>query len=160
MTRADHISVFRGAAGSAPFESDELVLLEWSEADWSRLFDHTRSRPYRASEVVIQRSAADRTLYLVAAGSLEVGITQVDGVSISPLARIHAGSVVGEQSFFDGQPRSANVWGVSDGELLRLDLEDFRRFGNAQPGLARDLLFALARVLSSRLRNTTMRVRR
>ena len=97
MTRADHISVFRGAAGSAPFESDELVLLEWSEADWSRLFDHTRARPYRASEVVIQRSAADRTLYLVAAGSLEVGITQVDGVSIAPLARIHAGSVVGEQ---------------------------------------------------------------
>ena len=160
MTRADHITVFRGAAGSAPFASDDLVLREWREADWNRLFDHTQIRCYRASEVIIQRSAADRALYLVAAGSLEVGISQVDGVSISPLARIHAGSVVGEQSFFDGLPRSANVWGVSDGELLRLDLEDFQRFGTAEPGLARDLLFALARVLSSRLRNTTARVRR
>jgi len=71
-----------------------------------------------------------------------------------------AGSVVGEQSFFDGQPRSANVWGVSDGELLQLELEDFRRFGYEEPELTRDLLFALARVLSARLRNTTMRVRR
>jgi CRP-like cAMP-binding protein len=160
MTRTDHISVFKGAAGSEPFASDELVLQAWSEADWNRLFDHTQPRPYRASEVIIQRSAVDRALYLVVAGALEVGINQVDGVSMSTLAQIHAGSVVGEQSFFDGLPRSANVWGVSDGELLRLDLEDFRRFGTAEPGLARDLLFALARVLSARLRNTTMRVRR
>jgi CRP-like cAMP-binding protein len=110
--------------------------------------------------MIIQRSATDRALYFVVAGSLEVGITQVDGISISPLARINAGSVVGEQSFFDGQPRSANVWGVSDGELLQLGLEDFRHFGLEEPELARDLLFALARVLSARLRNTTMRIRR
>jgi CRP-like cAMP-binding protein len=160
MNRSDHITLFRGAADGVPAASDELILREWSDADWNRLLNHTHPRPYRASEVVIQRSAVDRALYLVAAGSLEVGISHVDGVSISPLARIHAGSVVGEQSFFDGQPRSANVWGVSDGELLRLDLEDFRRFGNEDPALARDLLFALARVLSSRLRNTTVRVRR
>jgi SulP family sulfate permease len=160
MTRTDHVSVFKSAAGGAALAANELVLLDWGEADWNRLLDHTQPRPYRASEVVIQRSTADRALYLVAAGSLEVGINQVDGVSMSTLAQIHAGSVVGEQSFFDGLPRSANVWGVSDGELLRLDLEDFRRFGTAEPGLARDLLFALGRVLSSRLRNTTMRVRR
>jgi len=55
MTRTDYITVFRGAAGSEPFASDELVLQAWSEADWSRLFDHTQTRPYRASEVVIQR---------------------------------------------------------------------------------------------------------
>jgi len=53
--------------------------------------------------VVIQRGAADRTLYLVAAGMLEVGVTQVDGVSMTSLARITTGSILGEQSFFDGQ---------------------------------------------------------
>jgi CRP-like cAMP-binding protein len=52
------------------------------------------------------------------------------------------------------------VWAVSDGELLRLEYEDFSRFGQEEPALARDLLFALARVLSSRLRTTTFRVRR
>jgi CRP-like cAMP-binding protein len=76
------------------------------------------------------------------------------------LARIAAGSVVGEQSFFDSQPRSANVWATSDGELLRLDFAEFENFSRAEPALTRDLLFALGRVLSSRLRNTSFRVRR
>ena len=160
MNRADHVALLKGVSSVAPPVTDQLLLPEWSDADWNKLLDRTCPRPYRASEVVIQRDATDRTISFVASGFFEVGITQVDGVSISTLARIHAGSVVGEQSFFDGQPRSANVWGVSDGELLQLELEDFRRFGREQPGLERDLLFALARVLSARLRNTTVRIRR
>ena len=159
MNHADHIAVFRGAQ-SAPAAGDWLLLPEWSDADWNKLFCCTRPQPFRAGEMLIQRGATDRVLYFVVAGSLDVGITQVDGVSILPLAKIGAGSVVGEQSFFDGQPRSANVWAVSDGQLLRLDFEDFNRFGRDEPALARDLLFALARVLSARLRNTTYRVRR
>lgn len=159
MNRAEHIAALRAAIG-APAGPDRLQLADWTDASWCKLLDHTRPRPFRASEVVIQRDATDRVLHFVVAGSLEVGITQVDGVSISPLAKIATGSVIGEQSFFDGQPRSANVWGVSDGETLQLEFGDFARFSQAEPALARDLLFALGRILSSRLRNTTFRVRR
>jgi len=157
--RDDHIAALR-AASDALAGGDRLLLAEWSDADWHKLLDRTRPRPYRESEFVIQRGASDRALYFVTAGSLEVGVTHVDGVSIAPLARITRGSVVGEQSFFDGQPRSTNVWGVTNGELLRLEYDEFVRFSHEEVGLARDLLFALARVLSSRLRNTTARVRR
>jgi CRP/FNR family cyclic AMP-dependent transcriptional regulator len=156
MNRAEHIAALRAAGGAA----DRLQLAEWTDACWNKLLDHARARPFRASEFVIQRAAADRALHIVVAGSLEVGITQVDGISIYPLAKVGTGSVVGEQSFFDGQPRSANVWGVADGETLQLEYAEFARFGQAEPALARDLLFALARILSYRLRNTTFRVRR
>jgi len=159
MNRTEHIAALRAVSG-APAGSDFLLLAKWSDADWSKLLDRTRPRLFRASEFVIKRGATDRALHFVVAGSLEVGITQVDGVSISPLARIIPGSVVGEQSFFDGQPRSTNVWAVTDGELLRLEYDEFMQFSEAEVALARDLLFALARVLSSRLRNTTFRVRR
>ena len=159
MDRAGHIEVFR--RGSTRATADDILLLPaWGDADWNKLLNRTRPSPVRASEVVIQRDATDRTLCFVAAGLFDVGITQVDGVSISPLAQIGAGSVIGEQSFFDGYPRSANVWAVSDGELLTLDFGDFNRFSREEPALARDLIFALARVLSVRLRNTTFRVRR
>jgi len=160
MDRSDHIAVFRSAASGVLPASDRLLLPEWSDADWNKLLGHTRPRPFRASEVVIQRGAADRNLFFVVAGTLEVGVTHVDGVSISPLAKINAGSVVGEQSFFDGQVRSVNVWGVTDGELLPIEFDEFSRFGREEPALARDILLALARVLSARLRNTTFRVRR
>ena len=159
MHRSEHIATLRAASGALA-GGDRLMLAEWSDADWSKLLDRTQSRPFRTSEVVIHRGATDRALHFVAAGVLEVGITQVDGVSIAPLAKIGPGSVVGEQSFFDGQPRSTNVWAESDGELLRLEYDEFVRFSEEEVRLARDLLFALARVLSSRLRNTTFRVRR
>ena len=160
MDRAGYIEVFRRGGTEPPPAGDVILLPGWSESDWVKFLNCTRPYPVRASEVVIQRGASDRNLCFVAAGLFDVGITQVDGVSISPLAQIGPGSVIGEQSFFDGQPRSANVWAVSDGELLALDFGDFNRFAREEPALARDLVFALARVLSVRLRNTTFRVRR
>jgi CRP/FNR family cyclic AMP-dependent transcriptional regulator len=159
MNRAEHIAALRAASGVLA-GGDRLMLAEWSDADWNKLLDRTHPRPFRTSEVVIQRGATDRALHFVVAGILEVGVTQVDGISIAPLAKITAGSVVGEQSFFDGQPRSTNVYAISDGELLRLEYDDFLRFSREEPALTRDLLFAMGRVLSSRLRNTTFRVRR
>ena len=159
MTEADWVGVF---ARKEPehHASDVLVLPHWGEHEWRKLLARTTPRPFRASEVVIQRGAADRTLYLVAAGLLEVGVTQVDGVSMTSLARISSGSILGEQSFFDGQPRSANVWAVADGTLLLLPHDRFTAFGDVEPALARDFLFAMARVLSVRLRNTSFRLRR
>ena len=103
-----------------------------------------------------QRGAPDRALYFVAAGSLEVG-AYPGGEAAAPVARFGTGSVIGEQSFFDGQPRSMNVWAVGDGELLRLTPEAFEAFAIEEPALARDLLMALGRVLSVRLRQTTSR---
>lgn len=159
MSGAEWASVFRRTEPDRA-SPDVLALPHWEDAHWGTLLQFTAPRPFRASEVVIQRAAADRTLYLVAAGSLEVGVTHVDGVSMTSLARISAGSILGEQSFFDGQPRSANVWAVTDGTLLLLPFEEFSRFGDAEPALARDFLFAMARVLSIRLRNTSFRLRR
>jgi CRP/FNR family cyclic AMP-dependent transcriptional regulator len=155
-----YVEVFRRSAGDKSNTGDHLLLTEWSEVEWRKLLTATTARPYKASEVVIQRGVTDRALYFVAAGALEVGVTYVDGVSISPLAKISAGSVIGEQSFFDSEPRSANVWAVTDGELLCLTQERFRHLAQTEPGLTRDLLFALGRILSLRLRNTSMRVRR
>jgi CRP/FNR family transcriptional regulator, cyclic AMP receptor protein len=155
-----YINVFRSRSADSGNSGDNLLLPNWGVADWRKLLAATTPRQMKASEVVIQRGVEDSALYFVAAGSLEVGITYVDGVSISPLAKIGTGSVIGEQSFFDGQPRSANVWAVSDGELLCLTRESFDRLAKDDPVLARDFLFALGRILSLRLRNTTMRVRR
>lgn len=159
MNGADYVDVFvrESAAMGAP---DRLLLPSWSARDWRKLLAHTTVQPCRESDIVIQRGADDRALYLVAEGTLEVGVTSFDGLSVSSLARIGAGSVIGEQSFFDAQPRSANVWAVTEGVLLRWELERFQNFGTEESALAQDFLFAVGRVLSTRLRLTTIRVRR
>jgi len=159
MRAADYVDVFmrESARMGAP---DRLFLPDWSAGDWGKLLATTTVTPFRTSDVAIQRGAEDRALYLVADGVLEVGVTTFDGLSVSSLARIGTGSVIGEQSFFDGQMRSANVWAVTEGTLLRWEFERYVRFGQEEPELARDFLFAAARILSTRLRLTTIRVRR
>ncbi|MBI3067685.1 MAG: cyclic nucleotide-binding domain-containing protein [Betaproteobacteria bacterium] len=157
----DYVSIFKHGKDDKVRETDDVLLLpEWGESEWRKLLDRTTPQKFRTGEVAIHRGAVDRSLLFVAAGILEVGVLYVDGLSMSPLARITAGTVIGEQSFFDCQPRSANVWAVTDGELLRLAFEEFQKFSREEPALVRDFLFALGRVLSLRLRNTTMRVRR
>ena len=155
-----YIAIFRRSAGDSGNTGDHLLLERWAEPEWRKVLSATTPRPLKASEVIIQRGVVDRSLYFVAAGSLEVGVTYIDGVSINPLAKIGAGSVIGEQSFFDGEPRSANVWAVTDGELLCLTHQRFYEFAAAEPAMTAELLFALGRILSLRLRNTSLRVRR
>ena len=159
MNGVDYAEAFAQASSTAT-QTDRLVLPGWRLPDWRKLLSATTPRQFRTSEVVIQREAADRALYFVAAGNLEVGVTMIDGLSVASLARIGPHSVIGEQSFFDGAPRSANVWGISDGVLLRWEMEAFRRFGEDEPSLARDVLFAVGGVLSARLRMTSLRIRR
>jgi len=159
MSGIDHVAVFKRERPAAGSSDNDALRLAWDEEAWKKLLVRTEPQRFRAGDIVIQRGAMDRTLYFVAAGSLEVGVYRVGKEGAAPIARISAGSVIGEQSFFDDQPRSTNVWAVSDGELLRFTPEAFDEFGRADPALARDLLFALGRVLSARLRNTTFRSR-
>lgn len=157
MTGADYIAVFNQGANAG---EDCLQLPAWGECEWRALLSATVSRPFKKNEMVIQSGAADRTLSFVVAGQLEVGINYAAGISVGSIAHIPTGSVVGEQSFFDAQARSANVWAIRDGELLCLPLEKFEQFAKQQPALACDLLFALGRILSLRLRSTMQRMRR
>ena len=145
----DYVAVFNRGRGEEGGLGDDLQLRHWSEGQWQTLFAATTPRAFRASEVIIQRGVADRALYFVAAGSLEVGVTYVDGVSISPIAKIGAGSVIGEQSFFDAQPRSANVWAVTDGQLLCLTNDQFKNLSDRKSTRLNSSHIPLSRMPSS-----------
>ena len=151
------IASFRAGVASASGEG--LTPRGWSAEDWRDLFRFTDLRRIGAAEALIRRGDPDCTLYFVLDGTLEVVIHSGDGVSMGPLTRVGAGSVLGEQSFFDGDPRSASVWAVSrlrgGGDDARSSTRPSRR---RRPELARELLFALGRILAIRLRRTTAKV--
>lgn len=158
MTSEAYAEFFmRHSARGDEASTDGLFLPNWRHEDWCKLIVLMRPRTVRAGEFVVNRNAVDRSLYFVLSGEYEVGITQMAGLATRSIATIGAGSVIGDQSFFDGLPRSANVWAASAGELLELKFRDYQQFAHAEATLAVDLLFALGRVLSRRLRSTTLR---
>jgi CRP/FNR family transcriptional regulator, cyclic AMP receptor protein len=137
-------------AGTA---AEEVVLLpQWSDTEWSRLLPYTTTRRFRAGENVMRSGDVDRSLYFVTAGDVEVLLESPRGRRTRRIALVGAGSVIGEQAFVDGQPRSATVRAISDSELLRLSEDAFESFAARDPALAMDLIFDIARILSLRLR--------
>ncbi len=152
------IASFRAGVSSAP-SGDGFLPRRWRDDDWKLLFRFTSTRKVTAGDALIRRGEPDRALYFVVRGNLEVVVHSGDGLSMGPLTRIGAGSVLGDQSFFDGAPRSASVWAVNDCEVAAMTPEQYRAFEESNPNLAREFLFALGRILAIRLRRTTAKVR-
>ena len=130
------------------------LLRSASDEQWQRLLAHTTLRRFAAGEWLIREGETDDALYFLGTGVLEVLMPR-GRAAPRRLALIQAGSVVGEQSFLDHQPRSTSIRALADGEVFRFSREKFLVFSAREPALARDLLLDLGRIVSLRLRETT-----
>jgi CRP/FNR family transcriptional regulator, cyclic AMP receptor protein len=146
------------AAGSLAPPGEALFLPGWHDEDWKRLFRFTSTRRVRAGDALIRGGEPDRTLYFVLHGELEVIAHSGDGLTMGRVALVGAGSLLGELAFFDGGPRSAGAWAVDDCEVAAMTPDQYTAFEQSNPALARELLFALGRILAIRLRRTTTKV--
>jgi CRP-like cAMP-binding protein len=156
----DFTSLFDYSGTARAPQAEELVFLAHATPeDWAKLIDHTEARRFGAGDIVVREGSSAQELYIVTRGNLEVLVDGDKAGELRKIAAIEPGSVFGEQSFFDGKPRSANVRAVSDGEIRRFTLAQFEVLAAREPALARMVLFDLARILSLRLRQTTGRVR-
>jgi CRP-like cAMP-binding protein len=130
--------------------SSELALLAGRpRSDWAKVLAHTETRRFSRDETIIAAGETDRALYLLTEGTLGVRL-QAD--TEKTFKAIDAPSVVGEVAFLDGGPRSATLFAISDGELLRLRMESFETLSAREPELGRAILFDLARIVTQRLR--------
>lgn len=138
-----------GGAGRSA--EDELVFLGGlSPAEWERLVAVMERRRFSTGDVVMARGEVDRSLYLVASGSVEVFVA--DGRDERSVRIQGPGTILGEVAFFDGRPRSATVRAVTDAEVLRLGTEAFDVLAGRHPDLARRVVLDLGRILALRLR--------
>ena len=146
-------------AGVSFATSGEVLLLpNWRDEDWKQLFRFTGIRSVTAGEALIRHGEPDRTLYFLLDGQLEVIMHSANGLSMGRVALVGAGSVLGELAFFDGGPRSAGAWAVGDCEVAAMTPDQYIAFEQSSPALARELLFALGRILAIRLRRTNEKV--
>jgi CRP-like cAMP-binding protein len=128
-----------------------LIVARWQPDDWVKLFRCAEELSIAAGRVLIQKNAAERSLFFVASGLLEV-TSILGGQTMATIAKIKPGSVVGELAFLDGKPRSAKVWAVADSTLYRLEYDVYVKFADEHPALACELVFGIGRLVAMRLR--------
>jgi CRP-like cAMP-binding protein len=136
-------------------DSELVFLPELSPAEWDRLIEVMERRRFAAGAVVVARGEADRSLYLVASGSVEVLVPH--GRRERPVRVQGPGTVLGEVAFLDGKPRSATVRAIAGCEVLRLSIEAFEVLAGRHPDLGRKLLFDVGRIVALRLRQAEAR---
>ncbi len=138
--------------------ADALYLPRWTAQDWSALLAHARVVALAPHEVLIKRGQAERSLFLVASGALEVSSGGAGGM-LGSLFREGPGAVIGEIAFFDEGKRSATVWAIQPTQLLALERRDIEAFAAQHPARGIELLLALGRVLAFRVRRSEDRRR-
>jgi CRP/FNR family transcriptional regulator, cyclic AMP receptor protein len=151
------IANFRAGAAAAG-RDNALWLPDWRDEDWNVLFGFMSLREILSGDALIRRGEPDRTLYFVVRGELEVILQSSDGLTMGRVARAEAGAVLGELAFFDDGPRSATAWAVTRCVVGAMSPDQYAAFELASPGLAHTLLFALGRILATRLRRTNARL--
>ena len=110
-------------------------------------------RSFAAGQKVFARGDAGNELYIIRKGSIRI-LMPLDGKSFHHLATFGRGDVVGELSFIDRSPRSADAVAYTDTELFVLTRRRFDELSFEHHMLAMDLLEWIATVMSSRLRRT------
>lgn len=140
-----------GDEALAPNAHSTEFLPDLDDDGWDRLFGVTTLTGYATGDAIMTEGDTDRRLCLLLNGRAEVAAERPDG-SRQQIAVIEEGTVIGEQSFLDGLPRSAHVIALSPCSVRTLDPAEFEKLKHTDPQLALALISDIGRVLSLRSR--------
>lgn len=144
-----HDRAGHGESGSLLLDADELATLS---VDERTAVEAAVSRiRVRAGETVFRRGEPGDALYVVARGRFRVTGATPSGAEVA-LGEIGARDWVGELAVVTGQPRTATLTALEDGELVRLPREDFDALALRCPRVAA----RLTAQIGPRLRRTQL----
>jgi CRP/FNR family transcriptional regulator, cyclic AMP receptor protein len=131
-------------------DATDALQCKLSHDEWKQLAPYLGVRFLRDGDPLMREGDADRELFILAEGELQVA-TQGHVI-----ATLQPGTVVGEGTFFSGMPRSATVVPSGPGVAWGLHWDRFELMAQKHPRLACDLMKGLAAVLAIRMREAVL----
>ena len=112
---------------------------------------------YTTGAIILAEGAAGGRLQIIQEGQVRISKV-VPGVGEEALAILRPGDFFGEMEFLDGAPASAQAIAHSDCEIFSVPHDEVEHLMVSRPELSAKLLWALARTLSTRLRETNQKL--
>ena len=124
-----------------------------------RLMEICEWKSFTKANTLFREGEPSNQLYVVVEGLLGVRKHIIDQKEdrlplLPVIAELGTGEIVGEFSFFDGTPRSAEVFAIADTWTLVLTPEAFQQFSNRFPQIAQKITVNLVKILISRIRKS------
>ena len=118
---------------------------------WRLIAPFLTRHEIRAGDLLIKQGDADRTMYFLEQGSLQIFVTGGPPGS-NRIAILRAGSVVGEPGLFGDSPRMANVEAMTPCTVWALRGPRLEELAQRQPALVLELLRTAGGVMATRMR--------
>ncbi|MEP4149565.1 MAG: cAMP-activated global transcriptional regulator CRP [Halioglobus sp.] len=118
---------------------------------------HCQRQQYKAKATVMNQGEAGDTLYLILEGSVSVMVEdESEPGHMLVVSYLNPGDFVGEMGLFeeDVTPRSAMVVAKTECEVAEISYDKFHQISAQYP----EVLYAIARQLGKRLRQTTRKL--
>jgi CRP/FNR family cyclic AMP-dependent transcriptional regulator len=128
-----------------------------SPAELELVAEMSRPRRYAAGDVVFEEGELGDSLFVIAAGEVEV-LRKNEAGELKPLQKLSPPAFFGEMALIDKEHRSATVRAKTECVVLQLTAENFAAFRKHHRDGFTFIVMNIARVLSSRLRETNTRL--
>jgi CRP/FNR family transcriptional regulator, cyclic AMP receptor protein len=115
-------------------------------------------REFPEGQFVFREGTAGNEMYVVVNGTVRIS-KEIPGAGEEALTLLGPGSYFGEMAVIDDAPRSADAVAHTACDLLAIRRDDLDRVMFLDKDLAYGVLWAFVRTLSSRLRDTSEKLR-
>ncbi len=136
--------------------ADDAFRARLSVEQWKAVAPYLTRHEIRAGDLLIKQGDADRTLYFLSQGSLQVFVTGGPPGS-HRIAILRPGSAVGEPGLFGDGPRMANVEAMTPCVVWALRGPRLDEMSQRSPTLALELLRAAGGVMAMRMRTNLLK---
>lgn len=125
----------------------------FSGQEIAKLMSVCRHKVYQEGQVVFgEQLPDDCALFIAVQGGIRVAIEGKDHQRFV-IGNAGEGTIFGEMSFVDGQPRSATITATSPLAIVSMSRQAYEGLAASDPAVALKIMRRLAHIISMRLRN-------
>lgn len=109
-------------------------------------------------EVLIEQGSQSKDIYFLTTGELVVSVAEPEG-GVRIVAKVMAGSLIGEFAHYTGQTRSAKISAQGTARLIKVDMQRLENAGSTNSDATAAFHRLVARHMAFRLKQTTSLLR-
>ncbi len=134
------------------------IFADLDDEELGRVAEICREQKLQSAQTVFKEGEPSNRLYIIAEGEVRISRI-VPGSGEEALAVLKQGTCFGEMGIFDRSERSTDAIANTDCTLITISRPDFEMLLDFDRDIAYKVLWAVVRMLSSRLRATNDNLR-
>jgi CRP/FNR family transcriptional regulator, cyclic AMP receptor protein len=141
------------SASAAELLRNVPLFKDLDDTELAEVAELCREERFRSGEFIFREGESGNRLYLIVEGDVRIS-RDVPGSGEEALAILKPGALFGEMAVFDRSERSTHAISNGGTTVLTITRPDFEMLLDFNRELAYKVLWAVTRLLSTRLRNT------